>query len=123
VAKIPLLLLLLLLAIGRPMAAQTCFHFGSQPVAGSWLPAPFALDCQSSLPWPQTVPWPQWHLLTPPHRAPAPHTGFAPGEAQALPRLLFEYRCTGWLLAPVVVHRVRRMGYVIDQPELPCAGG
>jgi hypothetical protein len=67
--------------------------------------------------------WPAFHLLTPAHRAPAPHTGFAPGDARELPRLLVAYRCTGFLLVPIVPIRVRTMGYVIDQPEHPCGAG
>lgn len=97
-------------------AQTTCFDFGSVPVAASWQASPSSLGCG-------TLPnWPQWHLFTPAHRAPAPHVGFAPRDARELPRILVHYRCTGLLLIPVVVDRVRYMGYVIDQPEVPCGG-
>lgn len=97
-----------------PLSAQTCFHFGSVPVAASVQPGPLLPGC------PAAAGWPAWHLWTPPHRAPAPHVGFAPGDARELPRVLVAYRCTGFLLVPVVPVSVRTMGYVIDQPESPC---
>ncbi|MFO1076894.1 MAG: hypothetical protein U1E73_04110 [Planctomycetota bacterium] len=116
---------------GATARAQTCFDFGSIPVAASWQASPIPLGCALLPNWPQPnwpqpnwpqQQWPQWHLFTPPHRAPATHAGFAPGDARELPRLLIHYRCTGLLLLPVVVDRVRYMGYVIDQPEVPCGG-
>jgi hypothetical protein len=109
----PSLLLPLVLPALLP-AQRTCFDSGSAPVAASIEASPFLLGCS-------TAPtWPVWHLLTPGHRTPAPHPGFAPGQAQALPRFLVRYRCTGWLLLPVLPDHVRTMGYVIDQPEHPC---
>ena len=95
-------------------AAQTCHHFGSHWVAPSVEPSPALLQCKG------TPPWPEWHLFTPAHRAPGPHHGFAPGAAREMPRVLVAYRCTGWLLTPVVPWHVRTMGYVIDQPEEQC---
>lgn len=99
-----------------PLPAQACFDFGSTPVAANLQAGPPLAPCGT------TAGWPAWHLLTPPHRAPTPHPGFAPGNARELPRLLVAYRCTGFLLVPVVPVRVRTMGYVIDQPEHPCPG-
>jgi len=51
---------------------------------------------------------------------PCTHVGFNPGDARELPRVIVIYRCTGFLFVPVVVSRVRSMGFVIDQPEYPC---
>ena len=59
---------------------------------------------------------------TPAHRAPTPHAGFDPGNATPRPRVIIVYRCTGFLLLPVVPAQIRTMGYVIDQPEVACAG-
>ena len=108
-------LLSLAVAATQLPAQTTCFDRGSVPVAATIEPSPFVLGCSAA------PSWPTWHLLTPGHRAPAPHPGFAPGDARGLPRLLVSYRCTGWLLVPVLPDRVRSMGYVIDQPEHPCA--
>ena len=96
------------------VAQATCPDLGSVPVAASWTASPVPLGCSGA------PSWPAWHLFTPPHRAPAPHAGFSPGNATALPRLLVEYRCTGFLLVPVVPQRVRTMGYVIDRAEHAC---
>ena len=97
------------------LPAQQCFDFGSVPTPGSITESPFPLGCS------QAPTWPAWHLLTPPHDAPARHVGFAPGDASARPRLLVTYRCTGFLLVPVLPDHVRTSGYVIHQPEHPCA--
>ena len=114
----PVLRLVSFLPLLAPLlAAQAwCPDFGSTPVAASVTASPLPLRC------PVAADWPQWHLLTPGHRAPAPHPGFTPGDARALPRLLVRYRCTGWLLVPVVPAGVAFSGYVIDQPERPCSG-
>ena len=98
-----------------PAAQSTCYDFGSTPVARQWSDSPLPLGCAAA------PTWPQWRLFTPWHRAPAAHIGFNPGNAHAWPVLLFRYRCTGWLLLPVVIDHVRTNGYVIDQPEHPCA--
>ncbi len=92
-----------------PLPAQTCWGQGSVPVAASIEPSPLLLGC------------PQWHLFTPAHRAPAAHPGFNPGDATARPRLLIAYRCTGFLLVPVVPVRITVMGYVLDRDESACA--
>lgn len=105
---------LLALTHNTATAQTTCYHFGSTPRAATLEPSPFALGCFGA------TQWPSWHLWTPAHRAPGPHHGFAPGDASELPRWLVHWRCTGWLLLPVVPDQVRTMGYVIDQPELPC---
>jgi hypothetical protein len=97
------------------LAQSPCYHFGSVPTAAQWQRSPTLLAC------PHAPTWPEWHLFTPAHRAPAPHTGFNPGNAVELPRLIVTWRCTGFLFAPVVIDRVRTMGYVVDQPELACA--
>ena len=109
------LILAAVLAAGAETRAQTaCYDSGSMPVAARWQPGPTALGCS----WASQ--WPRWHLFTPSHRAPMPHPGFNPGDARELPSVLVVYRCTGFLLVPVVVDRVRFLGYVIDQPEYPC---
>lgn len=95
--------------------AQTCYGFGSMPVAGSLQNGPPLFSCTNA------PTWPAWHLATPGHRAPAPHPGYNPGDARELPRLQVLYRCTGFLLVPVLPSRVRTLGYVIDQPEVACA--
>jgi len=102
-----------LAAGGRAQA--TCHHFGSVPTAAQWQRSPTSLAC------PHAPAWPAWHLFTPAHRAPAVHAGFNPGNAVELPRLIVIYRCTGFLFVPVVIDRVRTMGYVVDQPEIQCA--
>lgn len=108
---------LLLASLVPPLAAQAwCPDFGSSPVAATVTASPLPLRCAFG------TNWPQWHLLTPGHRTPTPHVGFRPGDARALPRLLVRYRCTGFLFAPVVPSGVALSGYVIDQPERPCAG-
>jgi hypothetical protein len=106
---------LLLFALFAPTAvAQSCSGQGSQPVAASCTPGPIALGCAAA---PQ---WPIWHLFTPAHRMPVARPGFGPGPAQALPRVLVAWRCTGWLFVPVVPSSVRTMGYVVDRPEVAC---
>ena len=95
-------------------AQSLCYHLGSVPTAAQWQRSPTLLSC------PNAPNWPEWHLFTPAHRAPAPRTGFNPGNAQALPRVIVTWRCTGLLFVPVVVDRVRTMGYVVDQPEIAC---
>jgi hypothetical protein len=95
-------------------AQTTCYHFGSTPQSATLEPSPFALGCFGA------AQWPSWHLWTPAHREPGPHAGYAPGDAIELPRWLVHWRCTGWLLLPVVPDQVRTLGYVIDQPEHPC---
>ena len=106
---------LTLISFSTAVAQATCHHLGSLPIAASLDVSPVPLGCSGA------PSWPAWHLLTPPHRAPAPHQGFNPGNALALPRVLVEYRCSGFLLLPVVIARVRTMGYVIDRAEHACA--
>ena len=110
---LPLLAAIQALAAAAP-AQGTCYHFGSTPQPAQLEASPFPLGC------PGATQWPSWHLWTPAHREPGPHQGFAPGNASELPRWLVHWRCTGWLLLPVVPDRLRTMGYVIDQPEMPC---
>lgn len=108
--------LFLLGAMAPHAAAQAgCSGFGSTPVPASITDAPLPLGCRTA----PTAP--QWRLFTPAHRQPAPHAGYDPGNAHALPRLIVRYRCTGLLLVPVVPVGIRTMGYVIDQPEYACA--
>lgn len=115
--RFPLTLRMLLAAVAAANGtAQTCFHRGSVPRPAIVEAAPFSLGCSGA---PE---WPAFHLFTPAHREPAPHFGFAPGQATARYRWLVSYRCTGLLLVPVLPERVRRVGYVIDQPEFPCGG-
>jgi hypothetical protein len=103
-----------MLLVPARAAAQNCPGQGSLPRAAQRDAAPFALGCA------QAPGWPSWHLWTPPHREPAPRPGFAPGAAVALPRWLVTWRCTGWLLLPVVPQSLATMGYVLDRPEWPC---
>ena len=113
-AVFALLLATAVLATAAP--AQTgCYNFGSTPVAARWEASAVPLGCSLA------PTWPQWHLFTPGHRAPGPHLGYNPGNAHRLPRILVTYRCTGFLFVPVVIHRVRLMGFVVDQPEIECA--
>ena len=116
---------MLVLPIVRPIAAafvvsvmlpaqSSCPGYGSTYVAARAQPSPLPLGCARA-----TI-WPMWHLLLPPHRAPAAHRDHRPGHARALPTLIVTYRCTGWLLLPVVPTGVRTMGYVIDQAEHAC---
>ena len=100
-----------------PARAQSCPDQGSVPTPARIDPSPLPLACA-------TAPgWPQWHLFTPYHREPVPHPGFTPGDATAQPRILVAWKCTGWLLVPVVPWRVTTMGYVLDRSEAPCSGG
>jgi hypothetical protein len=108
-------LVLALAVLTRPAPAQGCSHQGSVPVAATVEPGPVALGCAGA---PQ---WPCWHLLTPAHRAAAPHPGFDPAAAHALPRVLVAWRCTGHLLVPVLPASVATMGYVVDRAETACA--
>jgi hypothetical protein len=102
-------------AIAVPLAAQSCSNQGSTPVAALLEAGPVALGCAGA------PTWPCWHLFTPRHRAPAPHAGFDPGNAVALPRILVSWHCTGWLLVPVLPAGVTTMGYVVDRPEYACS--
>ncbi len=108
---LPLLLLSFTAELAR---AQTCYGIGSAPLPATVQAGPSLLAC------PNAAPWPVWHLWTPGHRAPVPHPGFNPGNARELPRLLVTYRCTGLLLVPILPAHIRTLGYVIDQPEVPC---
>lgn len=95
--------------------AQGCANQGSRPTPALWERGPIALGCAGA------PDWPIWHLFTPAHRAPALRPGFDPGPAQAIPRLLIAWQCTGWLLLPVVPTTITTMGYVIDRPETACS--
>ena len=109
--------LLLLCQLLAPTArAQSCYDFGSHPIAASVTPGPVLPPC------PGAPGWPAFHLWTPAHREPGGHPGYAPGDAVELPRWLVTWRCTGFLLVPVVPRQVRTMGYVLDQPEFVCGG-
>lgn len=105
-----------LLAALAPVRAQACPDQGSVPTPARVEASPLPLGCAAA------QGWPQWHLFTPAHRAPAPHAGFTPGNAAAHPRILVAWRCTGWLLVPVVPTHLTTMGYVLDRTETPCAG-
>jgi hypothetical protein len=107
--------LLAALVISSRAIAQACSNQGSTPIAASLEASPLYLGCTGA------GQWPQWHLLTPAHRAPVPHAGFDPGDATARPRLLVAWRCTGWLLVPVLPSHVTVMGYVLDRAEFACA--
>ncbi|MBX3465239.1 MAG: hypothetical protein KF830_18885 [Planctomycetes bacterium] len=108
--------LLLVWTLAAVLPAPTnCPNFGSVPVPAQLTASPLPLGCAGA---PQ---WPQWHLWMPAHRTPAPHPGHAPGDARELPCWLIRYQCTGFLLVPALPVEVRRMGYVIDQPEHRCA--
>ena len=104
--------------------AQTgCPGFGSLPMPATITNSPVPLGCSTSPtapPAPPAPPAPQWQLFAPRHREPAPHPGFTPGNAHALPQVIVTYRCTGLLLVPVLPVGIRTLGYVIDQPEYAC---
>lgn len=106
---------LILCCLAATLRAQTpCPDFGSTFVPATVTSAPITLGCTGA------TDWPVWHLFVPAHHEPGPHVGFTPGNAIALPCVLVAYRCTGFLLLPVVPYHVARMGYVVDQPEHPC---
>ena len=101
--------------VASAATAQGCHHSGSHFVAASVEASPTVLDCCVA------PTWPDWHLFTPAHREPGPHLGFDPGPTCELPRILVAYRCTGFLLLPVVPWRIVKMGYVVDRAEVACA--
>lgn len=102
-------------ALAATSSAQTtCYDSGSVPTPARVLASPLPLTCSGA------ATWPMWRQFTPPHRAPAPHPGFRPGDARALPVLLVRYRCTGLWWLPVVPAGLRTNGYVVDQREHPC---
>ncbi|HEB52717.1 MAG TPA: hypothetical protein ENI87_05635 [bacterium] len=105
---------LLALSLLADVTAQSCFDQGSTLVGATLQHSPLTLGCANA------PSWPQWHLYTPPHRAPAPHVGYRPGNAHAFPVLLTTWRCTGFLLFPIAPSGVRVAGYVIDRAEHPC---
>lgn len=109
----PTLLLSLQLHTGALRAQAPCGGQGSARTAATWERGP-GLQCS---PAPTAV---AWHLFTPAHRQVVAKQGFRQGDAQALPRILISWRCTGWLFAPVAVDRIRTMGYVLDVAEVPC---
>jgi hypothetical protein len=96
------------------LAQAYCFHSGSTLVAASWSPGPIPLGCAGA------PAWPSWRQYVPQHRAPAPHVGFQPGRGEAVPVIVVQYRCTGFVLNPIVPSGYVAMGYVIDMPEYPC---
>ncbi|MCA8964772.1 MAG: hypothetical protein KDC48_07790 [Planctomycetes bacterium] len=104
----------LVLADDGLVAQSPCPGFGGHAAPGTWAPAPFSQTCGNTAA-------PLWRLYTPPHRAPGPRPGYRPLQARALPRLLVTYRCTGLWWLPFVPDRIRVMGYVIDQADVPCA--
>lgn len=107
--------LLPLILFAAPTAAQGfCRDQGSQLV-------PMTRDSGPLLGCAGAPSWPYWHLWTPPHREVVQKPGFVQGDAHALPRLFVHYRCTGFLLLPVVPDQVRTMGYVLDVDEQRCA--
>jgi len=111
----PTLAALLAGLTGYSAPAQAfCYHSGSTLVAASASPSPLALGC------PGAPTWPMWHLFVPPHRAPAPHVGYRPGRAKAVPAIIVHYRCTGFLIQPITVAGHGNFGYVIDMPEHLC---
>jgi hypothetical protein len=105
----------LLLLAPFAVAQSGCSGFGSMPVPATVTASPLPLGCSTA---PLAA---QWQLFTPGHRAPAPHPGFDPGHAHALPRVIVRYRCTGLLLLPVLPVSIRTSGYVLDQAEHACA--
>jgi len=101
--------------LAHAAASQSCWHQGSVAVPAVTTFGPVLLAC------PGAPTWPSWELFTPAHRAPAPHLGFNPGTARALPQTLVVYTCTGLLLAPVARGPLAAYGYVIDRAEFACA--
>lgn len=103
----------LFLCAGLAPAQIPCHDQGSQLV-------PMSLDSGPRLGCARAPSWPYWHLLTLPHREVVPKPGYRQGTARQVPRLFVHYRCTGWLLLPVVIDQVRTMGYVLDVAEQRC---
>jgi hypothetical protein len=111
-------LVALVIALAASASAQApCPAFGGHATPATIDPSPAPLGCTGA------SQWPQWHLWTPAHDAPGPKPGFTPGDARPRTRWLVRYRCTGWLLVPVLPLPPRAMGYVVDQPDRACAGG
>ncbi|GAB4137882.1 MAG: hypothetical protein Fur0037_03300 [Planctomycetota bacterium] len=96
-----------------PLLPAQCLQQGSEMVGAQIESGPL-LGCSAA------PSWPYWHLVTPPHRAVVPKSGFTQGTARMLPRLFVHWRCTGFLLLPVLPDRIRTMGYVFDVEEVPC---
>ena len=101
-------------ATALSLAAQTCWHQGSTPIAATITASPVALAC------PGALGWPSWQLFTPAHRAPVAHTGYWPGPARALPGVFVSYTCSGFLLAPIDRTSISTLGYVLDRAEHAC---
>lgn len=108
---LPVLLASLLPA--APAPGQICYDRGSALVTAFWESGP-DMGCA------QAPGWPWWHMWTPEHRVLVPKPGYRPGDTRSRPRILVAYRCTGWLLLPVVVDRVRVMGQVLDTEDRAC---
>lgn len=104
----------LLAALAPSLCSQLpCTHQGSERM-------PLAVVTGPPLGCAEAADWPAWHHLLPAHRAVVPKVDFHQGEARALPCLLLQWRCTGWLLVPVAPLRLRTLGYVLDVAEVPC---
>lgn len=101
-------------ATALSLAAQTCWHQGSIPVAATTTASAVALAC------PGANGWPSWQLFTPAHRAPVAHVGYWPGPARALPCVFVVYSCSGFLLAPIERTSIGTLGYVLDRAEHAC---
>ena len=114
-APLASLALALFLITNAVRAQITCPNFGAQRVPGFLAPAPVTLGCPGA---PQ---WPIWHTVIPPHHAPAPKRGYRPGNARPVPVHVVQYACTGLLLMPVQIVGVQVSGYVVWQPDFPCA--
>ena len=112
--RILLLAVFSVLGARQATAQSYCFHSGSTMLAASWMPGPLPLGCYGA------PSWPMWRRFTPQHRSPAPHIGFRPGRGEAVPVIIVQYRCTGFLIEPVVASSYIYMGYVIDMPEHRC---
>lgn len=102
-----------LLAVAAALPAQFC------PDQGSML-QPARLEAGPEQHCSGAPGWPHWHLYTPPFRAVVPRRGMQQGPVRAVPRLLLRWRCTGYLLLPVVIAQVRTMGFELDVAEEAC---
>ena len=105
----------LVATLPSPVAAQiACPGQGTELIGGT-------IEFGPDMNCPRAPGWPWWHLYTPPHRAVVRKPGWQQGPAHAFGRVLLQWRCTGFLLVPVVPDRLRLLGYVMDVAQDACS--
>jgi hypothetical protein len=113
--NLPASLSCLLLLLATALPAQQCFDFGSQPVPQQFEASPFLLGCPRSTGLARVAP-----ADAGPRRA-GPARRLRPGRRTRRDRACWwHYRCTGFLLLPVLPAPCALSGYVIHQPEFAC---